>query len=97
MSVVMAALLRPNKPPHWAMLAVLVCLAFVIAIVWLNIIANEVVSVLTALGLLLNIKTGETIRDPLQIHCTDQRKCLKIIYNWKYDLLLHTIPNPYIV
>ena len=60
MSAVMAVLLRPNKPPHWGMLTVLVCLAFIIAIVWLNIIANEVVSVLTALGLLLNIKTGES-------------------------------------
>lgn len=57
-SVFMAVLLRPSRPPHWGMLAVLVSLAFIIAIVWLNIIANEVVGVLTALGLLLNIKTG---------------------------------------
>lgn len=61
MSVLMAILLRPSRPPHWAMLAVLVSLAFVISIVWLNIIANEVVGVLTALGLLLNIKTGQEL------------------------------------
>ena len=43
------------------MLAVLVSLAFLISIVWLNLVANEVVGVLTALGLLLNIKTGQTV------------------------------------
>ena len=57
-SVLMVVLLRPSKPPHWSMLSVLVALAFIFSIVWLNIIANEVVSVLSALGLLLNIKTG---------------------------------------
>lgn len=57
-SVVTLALLRPSRPPHWAMLIVLVSLAFILSIVWLNIIANEVVGVLTSLGLLLNIKTG---------------------------------------
>ena len=57
-SVLMAVLLRPSRPPHWAMLAVMVSLAFILSIVWLNIIANEVVGVLTSLGLLLNIKTG---------------------------------------
>ena len=59
-SVLMGVLLRPSKPPHWAMLAVMVSLAFILSIVWLNIIANEVVGVLTALGLLLNIKTGQS-------------------------------------
>ena len=55
----MAILLRPNKPPHWAMMAVLVTLAFIMSIVWLHILANEVVSVLSSLGLLLNIDTGD--------------------------------------
>lgn len=59
-SVLMGVLLRPSKPPHWAMLAVMVSLAFILSIVWLNIIANEVVGVLTALGLLLNIETGQS-------------------------------------
>lgn len=54
----MAVLLRPCRPPHWSMVAVLVVLSFTVSIVWLHIIANEVVSVLTALGLLLNIDTG---------------------------------------
>ena len=61
----MAVFLRPNRPPHWGMLAVLVSLAFLISIVWLNLVANEVVGVLTALGLLLNIKTGQTLIDIL--------------------------------
>ena len=60
-SLLMLTLLRPSKPPHLAMLAVLVSLAFTLSIVWLNIIANEVVGVLTALGLLLNIKTGYSL------------------------------------
>lgn len=60
-SIVMAVFLRPNRPPHWVMLAVLVSLAFFMSIVWLNIIASEVVGVLTALGLLLNIKSGQNI------------------------------------
>lgn len=58
-SILMAVCLRPHRPPHWGMLVVLVSLAFVMSIVWLNIIASEVVGVLTALGLLLNIKTGQ--------------------------------------
>ena len=70
MSVLMVVLLRPNKPPHWAMLAVMVSLAFVLSIVWLNIIANEVVGVLTALGLLLNIKTGPLFLRSKCVHCT---------------------------
>ena len=34
-------------------------MAFVMAIVWLNLEANEIVSVLRAFGLLLNVDTGE--------------------------------------
>lgn len=55
----MAILLRPSKPPHWAMMMVLVPLAFIMSIIWLHILANEVISVLTSLGLLLSIDTGE--------------------------------------
>ena len=42
----------------------LVPMAFIMAVVWLNLEANEVVSVLRAFGLLLNIDTG-TARDSL--------------------------------
>lgn len=38
----------------------LMVLGFVMSIAWLNIIANEVVSVLQALGLLAGISTGES-------------------------------------
>lgn len=59
-SLLLFLLLRPRRPPHWVLQLVLVPLAFVMAIIWLNIIANEVVSVLRAFGLLLNINTGAT-------------------------------------
>ena len=38
----------------------LVPMAFIMAIVWLNLEANEIVSVLRAFGLLLNINTGKS-------------------------------------
>ncbi len=45
--------------PHLGLQLVLVPAAFVMAIVWLNVMANEIVSVMRAFGLLLNIDTGE--------------------------------------
>ena len=51
-------LLRWKKPPHWSLQMFLVPMAFIMAIVWLNLEANEIVIVLRAFGLLLNIDTG---------------------------------------
>lgn len=51
-------LLRWKKPPHWCLQILLVPMAFIMAIVWLNLEANEIVSVLRSFGLLLNIDTG---------------------------------------
>ena len=50
-----------KKPPHWVMQIVLMIGAFVMSIAWLNVIANEVVSVLQAMGLLVGISTGTSI------------------------------------
>ena len=47
-----------KKPPNMVMQIVLMISAFVMSIVWLYMIANEVVSVLQALGLLTKISTG---------------------------------------
>ena len=57
-SVLLFCVLRRHTPPHWCMQVLLVPASFGVSIVWLNIIANEVVSVLRAFGLLLNIDTG---------------------------------------
>ena len=58
LSVVLFLVLTPKKPPHWTVKLVLVPAAFAMAIVWLSIEASEVVSVLKAFGLLLDISTG---------------------------------------
>ena len=58
-SVLLFLVLSSKQPPHWSLQLILVPAAFTMAIVWLNIIANEVVSVLKAFGLLLNIDTGK--------------------------------------
>lgn len=56
--VVLFFTLSRKKPPHWVMQIVLMVGAFVMSIAWLNVIANEVVSVLQSLGLLVGISTG---------------------------------------
>ncbi len=58
MSLFLFAVLRPRRPPHWCVKILLVPMSFASSIVWLNIIANEVVSILRAFGLLLHIDTG---------------------------------------
>ena len=58
LTVLLVLSLRPKRPPHWSMQLVLVSFAFVMSIIWLNLEANEVVSVLKAFGLLLDIDTG---------------------------------------
>ena len=57
-SILLFLVLSSKNPPHWSMQCVLVPIAFVISIVWLNILANEVVSILRSFGLLLSIDTG---------------------------------------
>lgn len=47
---------------------VLVPSAFVMAIIWLNVIANEVVSIMRAFGLLLSIDTGTIGANAMHIH-----------------------------
>lgn len=58
MSAFFFFVLSSNRPPHWSLQIVLGTLAFVMSIAWLNIEANEVVSVLNSIGLLFNIDTG---------------------------------------
>ena len=55
---ILLILLRNKKPPNAILQAILMVLAFAMSIVWLYIIANEVVSVLQALGLLASVSTG---------------------------------------
>lgn len=52
-------LLKPRKPPNKVMQVVLMIAAFIMSICWLYLIADEVVSVLQALGLLASISTGK--------------------------------------
>ena len=58
--VLLFLFLSYKKPPHWAVQIFLMIGAFVMSIAWLYVIANEVVSVLQALGLLAGISTGES-------------------------------------
>ena len=51
--------LSSKRPPNSVMQIVLMIGAFCMSIAWLNLEANEIVSVLQALGLLFNINTGE--------------------------------------
>ena len=51
-------LLSWKRPPNVVMQIVLMIAAFVMSVLWLYLIANEVVSVLQALGLLTKISTG---------------------------------------
>ena len=60
LSVVLFFTLSRKKPPHWIMQWLLMLLAFVMSVAWLKVIADEVVSILQALGLLSGISTGET-------------------------------------
>lgn len=57
-SAALFILLHCKKPPHWSLKLPLVPTAFIMAVVWLNLEANEIVSILRAFGLLLNIDTG---------------------------------------
>ena len=50
--------LRPNRRPGQVMQVVLMIGAFIMSIAWLNVIANEIVSVLQSLGLLATVSTG---------------------------------------
>ena len=57
-SALLFLVLSSKKPPHWSIQCVLVPITFLMSIIWLNIVANEVVSVLRSFGLLLGIDTG---------------------------------------
>ena len=57
-SALLFLVLSSKKPPHWSIQGVLVPITFLMSIIWLYIVANEVVSVLRSLGLLLGIDTG---------------------------------------
>ena len=57
-SALLFLVLSSKKPPHWSIQWLLVPITFLMSIIWLNIVANEVVSVLRSLGLLLGIDTG---------------------------------------
>ena len=47
-----------SKQPHWIMQIVLGVAAFVMSIAWMYLIANEVVSLMQAMGLLFGVDTG---------------------------------------
>ena len=48
-----------KRPPNPVMQFVLMIGAFAMSIAWLNVLANEIVSILQALGVLFGISTGE--------------------------------------
>ena len=51
--------LSSKRPPNRVMQFVLMIGAFAMSIAWLNVLANEIVSILQALGILFGISTGE--------------------------------------
>ena len=61
-SVLLFLLISLKRPHHWSLQLTLVPAAFTMAIVWMYILANEVVSVLRSFGLLFNIDTGKMNR-----------------------------------
>ena len=67
--VVLFLVLSYKRPPHWVVQIFLMIGAFVMSIAWLNLIANEVVSVLQALGLLAGISTGNKGVQKAQYGC----------------------------
>ena len=58
-----------KRPPNPVMQFVLMIGAFAMSIAWLNVLANEIVSVLQALGILFGISTGERELNMLLIDC----------------------------
>ena len=62
-------ILSSKRPPNRVMQFVLMIGAFGMSIAWLNVLANEIVSVLQALGILFGISTGEGELNMLLIDC----------------------------
>ena len=62
-------ILSSKRPPNRVMQFVLMVGAFAMSIAWLNVLANEIVSVLQALGILFGISTGERELNMLLIDC----------------------------
>ena len=62
-------ILSSKRPPNRVMQFVLMVGAFAMSIAWLNVLANEIVSVLQALGILFGISTGEGELNMLLIDC----------------------------
>lgn len=58
LSVVLLLLLSPQKAPHWVLQITFTIVAFTTSITWLNIIANEVISILQTFGILFDINTA---------------------------------------
>ena len=58
-SILLLLVLNPKKHPNWFLHFFLTVVAFAATVIWLNIIANEIVSALQALGLLINVNTGK--------------------------------------
>lgn len=59
LSVLLLLILSPQKSPHWTLQIVLILAAFATSITWLNIIANEIISILQTFGILFDINTGK--------------------------------------
>ena len=60
LSVVLFFVIGKTRP-HWIVQSLLGLAAFVMSIAWLNIEANEVVSILESFGLAFNIDTGQLL------------------------------------
>ncbi|KAL5473499.1 hypothetical protein EMCRGX_G027989 [Ephydatia muelleri] len=58
LSVLLLLILSPQKSPHWTLQIVLILAAFATSITWLNIIANEIISILQTFGILFDINTA---------------------------------------
>ena len=61
LSVILFFVLSRKNPPHWIMQWILMVAAFAMSVAWLKVIADEVVSILQALGLLSGISTGTAV------------------------------------
>ena len=61
LSVLLFFAISKDSPPRWHVQTVLALSAFTTAICWLSILADEIVDVLEALGLIFNIEAGTAL------------------------------------
>ena len=68
LSVPLFFIISKGSPPRWPVQIILAVSAFTTAVCWLSILADEIVNVLEALGLILNIEAGT-----MQYICIEHR------------------------